>query len=115
MPVPKQTTAGLMSVYPSEQHHIMSSGSSSTSSVCKDDARSVGGSCNKQRKRKERRDSISDEHDKKLSRSSGSLVDDLSSNASHKDVARNLPIKRSNSNRRKHHPCQANTDYTLKA
>merc|ERR1712179_379757 len=78
MPTPSTTNCDLSSHYPRDQSHLVSSGSSSTSSVSKEESRSVGGACHKQRKRKERRDSLSDEHDKKLSRSSGSIIDDLS-------------------------------------
>ena len=69
MPAPSTITCDLATTCPRDPNHIMSSGSSSTSSMCKEETRSVGASNNKQRKRKERRDSLSDEHDKKLSRS----------------------------------------------
>ena len=89
MPAPSVTNCDLSTHYLRDQHHLISSGSSSTSSVSKEETRSASGSCHKQRKRKERRDSLSDEHDKKLSRSSGSIIDDLSLS---------LPLKSTNSN-----------------
>jgi hypothetical protein len=113
MPAPLEITADLVSTCPVDHHHIMSSGSSSASSVCKDETRSVGGSSTKQRKRKERRDSLSDEHDKKLSRSSGCIIDDLSSIPTNKVTGCNLLIKQSTSSRRKQqHIGQTNTEFT---
>ena len=101
MPTPSTTNCDLSSHYPRDQSHLVSSGSSSTSSVSKEESRSVGGACHKQRKRKERRDSLSDEHDKKLSRSSGSIIDDLSLSLLPKTTGCNLLIKQGTGNKRK--------------
>ena len=101
MPAPSSTNCDLSTHYPRDHSHLASSGSSSTSSVCKEESRSVSGSCHKQRKRKERRDSLSDEHDKKLSRSSGSIIEDLSLSLPLKSTNSNVPINQIVCNKRK--------------
>merc|ERR1712173_77941 len=81
-----------------------------TSSVSKDETRSAGSASSKQRKRKERRDSTSDEHDKKLSRSSGCLLDDLPSLVTHKSNGATMLIKQNINHKRRQNGSKHITD-----
>ena len=101
MHTPSTINCDLATTCPRDQSQLMSSGSSSTSSVSKDETRSAGSSNSKQRKRKERRDSTSDEHDKKLSRSSGCLLDDLTSLVPHKSNDATMLIKQNINHKRR--------------